>query len=463
MTLEPGSVFAGYTIERMLGAGGMGSVYLARHPRLPRHDALKVLTGAPAANFDYRRRFEREADFASRLRHPNIVSIYDRGVAEGQLWIAMEYVEGIDAAHLITGGRDSVEPMRAIEIIRDAAKGLDFAHRKGLLHRDVKPANILVTGDEDEGERSLIADFGIARSMDDSHRLTAEGDVLGTLAYAAPEQLEGRDVDSRVDVYALGCTLFELLTGSKPYPYPTMMAVMKAHLNAPPPRPTDTVRALPSGIDGVIAKALEKNPDRRYASCRELAEDAMQALTVPMRRPSLAKPSAPPEQTRSRHEVTQQRPLTDPTRITDRAQHSAPNHFSAPLQRIHGQGQHAAPAHQSSPNQRVPLRPMHAQSQPIQPYYPPLQHSPQQGVTSNGLALWSMISGIVGLVSCFTLIGGFALSLTAIGLGIAGQKKAKGGAGRSGMAIAGIALGVVTLILTIAFTIYVATTDTTTT
>ena len=456
-------MFAGYTIERMLGAGGMGSVYLARHPRLPRHDALKVLTGAPAANFDYRRRFEREADLASRLRHPNIVSIYDRGVAEGQLWIAMEYVEGIDAAHLITSGRDSVEPMRAIEIIRDAAKGLDFAHRKGLLHRDVKPANILVTGDEDEGERSLIADFGIARSIDDSHRLTAAGDVLGTLAYAAPEQLEGRDVDARVDVYALGCTLFELLTGSKPYPYPTMMAVMKAHLNAPPPRPTDTVRALSSGIDGVIAKALEKNPDRRYASCRELAEDAMQALTVPMRRPSLAKPAAPPEQARSQQEMTQRRPLTDPTRITDRAQHSAPNHFSAPLQRIQGQGQHAAPAHQSSPNQRVPLTPMHAQSQPIQPYYPPLQQSPQQGETSNGLALWSMISGIVGLISCFTLIGGFALSLTAIGLGIAGQKKAKSGAGRSGMAIAGIALGVVTLILTIVFTIYVATTDTTTT
>ena len=426
MTLAPGSEFAGYTIERLLGAGGMGTVYLARHPRLPRYDALKVLSGAPGGNDQFRARFEREADLASRLRHPNIVTIYDRGAADDQLWIAMEYVDGIDAAHLMSQPGAALTAKRAVAIIADAAKGLDYAHRSGLLHRDVKPANILVTGGRDEDERALIADFGIARSMDESQRFTVGDNVLATLAYAAPEQLEGEESNSRADIYALGCTLYELLTGSTPYPYPTMGAIMRAHMTAPPPRPTERIRSLPPRIDSVIARAMDKDPDRRYSTCRELAEDASQALTVPLQKTTIAPfASSGPQQPR--------RP--DPTVQSGGA------HVSRP-QAAHPQSTQWRPP-QPTPR---PFAPQHSSPQPF--HGPATKPSP--------LAGWSLGTGILGLISCFTLIGGFALGIAAVGLGLgAVSKDKKVGLGRSGMAMAGIVLGALTLVATIFFLIYV--------
>ncbi|MEV6557908.1 serine/threonine-protein kinase [Nocardia sp. NPDC051756] len=277
-SVAPGSVFAGYLIERVLGAGGMGSVYLARHPRLPRWDALKVLSEMHSGDTEFQARFLREAELAARLEHPNVVAVHDRGVHNGRLWIAMQFVDGIDAAELVRRGAPELSPERVVHIIDGAARGLDEAHRAGVLHRDVKPANIMLESRPGEPDRVFVTDFGIARAAGQTTALTEVGSVLATLAYAAPEQLMGAAVDHRADVYALGCTLYELLTGSKPYPRTSAVAVMQAHLHDPPPRPSAANPALPQAMDGVLARALAKNPDDRYSSCGGLAGAARAAL-----------------------------------------------------------------------------------------------------------------------------------------------------------------------------------------
>ncbi|WP_433194050.1 serine/threonine-protein kinase [Nocardia sp. CA-107356] len=277
-TLAPGTVFAGYLIERVLGTGGMGTVYLARHPRLPRRDALKVLAQIHSGDNEFRARFIREAELAARLEHPNIVAVHDRGVCDGRLWIAMQFVDGIDAAELIRHDGAELPPERASHIVGSAARGLDAAHRAGLLHRDVKPANILLESRPGEPDRVFVSDFGIARAAGQSTALTSVGSVLATLAYAAPEQLMGGVVDQRADVYALGCTLYELLTRTKPFPRNTAIAVMQAHVQDPPPRATEVNPLLPQAIDRVIARALAKSPDDRYPSCGALADAAAAAL-----------------------------------------------------------------------------------------------------------------------------------------------------------------------------------------
>ncbi|WP_328405475.1 serine/threonine-protein kinase [Nocardia sp. NBC_00403] len=274
-TLLPGAVVAGYRIERKLGTGGMGSVYLAQHPRLPRRDALKVLSDTHGSSSEFRARFIREAELAGRLDHPNIVAIYDCGADAGRLWIAMQFIDGLDAAELARQG--ALTPDRAVAIVEGAARGLDEAHRAGLLHRDVKPANILIARDSGV-DRALVTDFGIARPTGESAGLTAAGSVLATLAYAAPEQIHGATLDHRVDVYALGATLFQLLTGTVPFPRDTPGAVMHAHLTAPPPRPSIVVPTLPRELDAVIARAMAKNPYERYPGCGALAEAAAAAL-----------------------------------------------------------------------------------------------------------------------------------------------------------------------------------------
>ncbi|MFI1461379.1 protein kinase domain-containing protein [Nocardia carnea] len=279
--LQPGARFAGYRIVRRIGAGGMGIVYLAEHPRLPRQDVLKLLPADHLADAGFRGRFDREAELAARLRHPNIVTVHDRGVTGGQPWIAMEYVPGIDAAAL--AGSPQLGPRRAAHIIDDAARGLDHAHRNGMLHRDVKPANILVTADPDRefGERALLTDFGIARLAREGTDLTRTGDVIATVSYAAPEQFTAAPVDHRADVYALGCTLFVLLTGEKPFPVSSTAAIVNAHLNTPPPAASRRAPGLPPAIDAVLYRALAKNPADRYDSCRAFSEEALRALDSP--------------------------------------------------------------------------------------------------------------------------------------------------------------------------------------
>ncbi len=236
MPLADGATFAGYTIVRLLGSGGMGEVYLAQHPRLPRRDALKVLPASVSADGEYRERFNREADIAATLWQPHIVGVHDRGEYDGQLWISMDYVEGTDAARLLRERYPNGMPKSEVaKVIAAVAEALDYAHERNLLHRDVKPANILLANPESSDERILLADFGIARWADDVSGLTATNMTVGTVSYAAPEQLMGQQLDGRADQYALAATAFHLLTGSPPFQHSNPAVVISQHLSAPPP------------------------------------------------------------------------------------------------------------------------------------------------------------------------------------------------------------------------------------
>src|SRR4029079_5253164 len=218
MPLADGATFAGYTIVRMLGSGGMGEVYLAQHPRLPRRDALKVLPAMVSADVEYRERFNREADIAATLWHPYIVGVHDRGECDGQIWISMDYVEGTDAAQMLRERHPNGLPAREVAgIVAAVADALDYAHERGLLHRDVKPANILLAHPDSGDQRILLADCGIARWVNDISGLTATNMTVGTASYAAPEQLMGERLDARAVQYALAATTFHLLTGSAPF------------------------------------------------------------------------------------------------------------------------------------------------------------------------------------------------------------------------------------------------------
>ncbi|HJT92411.1 MAG TPA: serine/threonine-protein kinase [Mycobacterium sp.] len=271
MPLADGATFAGYTIVRLLGSGGMGEVYLAQHPRLPRHDALKVLPASVSADSEYRERFNREADIAATLWHPHIVGVHDRGEYEGQIWISMDYVEGTDAAHLLRERYPNGMPKAEVaEIIAAVADALDYAHQRNLLHRDVKPANILLAHPESGDRRILLADFGIARWANDISGLTATNMTVGTVSYAAPEQLMGERLDGRADEYALAATAFHLLTGSPPFQNSNPAVVISQHLSAPPPAIGGHRQEL-SALDPVLAKALAKDPNDRFERCADFA------------------------------------------------------------------------------------------------------------------------------------------------------------------------------------------------
>ncbi|KWX68541.1 serine/threonine-protein kinase [Mycobacterium sp. NAZ190054] len=280
MPLAPGETFAGYTIVRLLGSGGMGEVYLAQHPRLPRRDALKILPAAVSADSEYRQRFHREADIAAALWHPHIVGVHDRGEHRGQIWISMDYVEGTDAARLLTTEHRGGMPARDVaQIVSAVAEALDYAHERHLLHRDVKPANILVSHPGSPDQRILLADFGIARRDDDISGLTATNMTVGTVSYAAPEQLMGHELDGRADQYALAATAFHLLTGEPPFSHSNPAVVIGRHLSADPPA-LATHRPELSGADAVLAKAMAKNPGDRFGSCAEFADALGRQLDV---------------------------------------------------------------------------------------------------------------------------------------------------------------------------------------
>lgn len=277
MALADGAEFAGYRIISLIGAGGMGEVYLAEHPRLPRQDALKILA-RDLSSGEFRERFIREADLAAKLFHPSIVSVHDRGDDNGQLWIAMDYVDGPDAAKLLRQRYPAGMPVdELITIIEPVASALDYAHRNGLLHRDVKPANILLAAPEEDGQRVFLADFGISRQLGEASGLTATNLTLGTVAYCAPEQLMGSQIDGRADQYALGATAFHLLTGSQPYAGTNPVAVISNHLNAAIPR-ISSRRSELAALDPVFAKVLAKQPEDRFRSCREFAAALRQTL-----------------------------------------------------------------------------------------------------------------------------------------------------------------------------------------
>ncbi len=271
MPLADGQSFAGYTILRHLGSGGMGEIYLAQHPRLPRSDALKVLPTTFTDDHEYRERFNREADIAATLWHPHIVGVHDRGEFEGQLWISMDYVEGTDAANLLQEEYpNGMPPDEVLRIVRAVAEALDYAHRNQLLHRDVKPANILLSQPDSGDARILLADFGIARWVDDASGLTGTNMTVGTVAYAAPEQLMGEQLDGRADQYALAATAFHLLTGTPLFQHSNPAVVISQHLTADPP-PIGTRRPALSDLGPVFSKALAKAPADRYDTCVDFA------------------------------------------------------------------------------------------------------------------------------------------------------------------------------------------------
>ncbi|WP_328289574.1 serine/threonine-protein kinase [Nocardia aurantiaca] len=278
--ISSGTIVGGYRIVRVLGSGGMGTVYLAKHPELPRMDALKVLSSDLTRNEEFRGRFEREANVVAGMDHPNIVSVHNRGEENGQLWIAMQYVEGTDASAELKRDPAAMPPLRALSIITQIGRGLDYAHRRGLLHRDVKPANFLLSSVDGEDERALLADFGVAKSTEDTTELTQTGGFVATIAYAPPEQLSGHPLDHRADIYSLGCSFFKLLTGRNPYPATQPALVMMGHLHEPPPRATDVDPHLPAKLDQVFARVMAKNPAERFNSCREFTEAAT-AVLVP--------------------------------------------------------------------------------------------------------------------------------------------------------------------------------------
>ena len=275
MPLNNGEVFAGYVIERLLGTGGMGEVYLAQHPRLPRHDAVKILSLSATDDEEFRARFNREAELAATLWHPHIVGVLDRGEFNGRLWISMDYVDGTDAGRLVQERYPRGMPEEDVsEIVTAVADALDFGHDRRLLHRDVKPENILVTAADGHRRRVLLTDFGIARRTDDVSNLTEANVAIGTISYVAPEQLLGKPLDGRADQYALAATAFYLLTGAPPFQDSNRAVVLSHHLSTPPPRISERRPEL-AHLDAVLARALAKNPSERYPNCA----DFVRALT----------------------------------------------------------------------------------------------------------------------------------------------------------------------------------------
>jgi len=289
--MAEGTDFAGYTIIRCLGSGGMGEVYVARHPRLPRQDALKVLRPEMSTNQEFRERFLREADLTAALSHPNIVGVYDRGEFDGQLWISMEYVDGTDVSRLLRS-RSGVSDGQAVAIISAVADALDYAHQHDLLHRDVKPANILISQTDPANERIKLADFGIARCANDSAGLTATNMTVGTVFYAAPEQLTGSVIDGRADQYALAATAFQLFTGAPPFENSNAAVIIGKHLSTPPPSLSQSRPDL-AALDPVLAKALAKDPKDRFDKCADFARALQHGLGVAGANATILAPAQP--------------------------------------------------------------------------------------------------------------------------------------------------------------------------
>jgi predicted Ser/Thr protein kinase len=281
-----GETFGGYAIESLLGRGGMGAVHLATHARLARKVALKVVAPELAHDEEFRARFLRESQLAASLDHPNVIPVYDAGEVDGILFLAMRYVSGPSLQTLLRA-RGTISPEDALRLAEQIGGALDAAHAAGLVHRDVKPANILLS---ESLEHAYLCDFGLAKEAS-SHGMTQTGSFLGTVDYCAPEQIEGGAVDGRSDLYSLGAVLFHCLAGQAPYLRETDFAVLEAHLREPPPALSNVRPGLPAALDGVLVTAMAKSPDVRYASGQEVASAFADALAG---RDGAATRAAPP-------------------------------------------------------------------------------------------------------------------------------------------------------------------------
>jgi serine/threonine-protein kinase len=283
-----GTPFGRYRLVELLGRGGMGEVWRAHDTDTDRIVAIKLLPAHFSENEDFRRRFRREAHAAARLNTPHVIPIHHYGEIDGRLYVDMRLIEGRDLQSVLADG--PLDPARAVRIIEQVAKALHAAHQAGLLHRDVKPSNILLDNDD----FAYLIDFGIARAADET-RLTKAGNMIGTFTYIAPERLGTRtEEDARADIYSLACVLYECLTGHPPFDADTMAGLVAAHLNTPPPQPSTTQPKVPKQIDWVIATGMAKDPDNRYATTVELADAARDAVTVPIPRPTPSPAANPP-------------------------------------------------------------------------------------------------------------------------------------------------------------------------
>ncbi|HEX6712463.1 MAG TPA: serine/threonine-protein kinase, partial [Thermoleophilaceae bacterium] len=268
--LAPGSDFGDWRIDRLIGRGGMGVVYQATDRRLNRPVAIKLIADDRAGDPSFRERFEREAQLTASIDHPNVIPVYAAGEIDGQLYLATRFVDGTDLQECLR--RDGpLDPQRAADVVQQVAEALDAAHAAGLVHRDVKPANVLLSG-----RHAYLSDFGLTRSVAAEAQLTDTDERLGTVDFMSPEHLRGRRLDARSDVYALGCLLYTVLTGRPPFHRTTAAATITAHLESPPPRASDH-GGVPDEFDEVIGRALEKDPERRYPSAGDLGRAAVAA------------------------------------------------------------------------------------------------------------------------------------------------------------------------------------------
>jgi YVTN family beta-propeller protein len=307
--LAPGAEFAGYRIEGVAGRGGMGVVYRARQRRPSRLVALKVIAPDLARDAQFRQRFERESQMAAQIEHPHVIPLYGVGEEDGSLYIVTRFVRGTDLRQTISAA-GTLEPPVAARIVDQIADALDSAHEDGLIHRDVKPANVMIERRR-RGEHAYLTDFGLAKQAASRSGVTAMGHFVGTIDYMAPEQFEARSLDARADVYSLGCVLFEALTGRVPYPADGEPAKMFAHMRAPPPSVHEIAPWVPPELDQVIERALAKDREARYPSAGDLGRAALSAagrpeggsggrpksrgVTAPARRPPVGAATRGPE------------------------------------------------------------------------------------------------------------------------------------------------------------------------
>ncbi|MFZ2512250.1 MAG: protein kinase [Gordonia sp. (in: high G+C Gram-positive bacteria)] len=325
MDLSPGSTFAGYRVVRQLGHGGMGQVYLVENPMLHRLEALKVLSTGAGAAADFTERFAREARTAAGLQHPSIITVHAYGVEGDDPWFTMSYLDGEDLSQA------KLTDAEITEVAKQAASALDYAHHRGVIHRDIKPANIFITRDHN-GQLATVTvlDFGIAK-LANATGLTGTNMFIGTLAYSAPEIIEGEFPTGAADQYSLACALYQLLTGVPPFPADSHVALMRAHLDKVPPT-ISTHRPEFRAADSVFARALAKRPTERFASCTALAT-AVAVIGTPA--PSAAELYAPTAQVSGRTHTN--------SGLVSRTRHAAPDPISQRRQRRSGAADVATP------------------------------------------------------------------------------------------------------------------------
>jgi YVTN family beta-propeller protein len=302
--LAPGATFAGHLIEEVAGTGGMGVVYRARNVVLDRERAIKVIAGELSQDRGFRERFRRESRLAASIEHPNLVPVYHAGDEQGRLYLAMRFVEGTNLGELI-GDEGRLDPERAIGILDQVGAALDAAHAGGLVHRDVKPANVLLEGGRGR-EHAYLTDFGISKLVTAGTDLTTRGRFIGTVDYVAPEQIAGEAVDGRADIYSLACVAFHALAGEPPFGRDTQLATLFAHANAPRPRISERVPGLPPELDEALVQGMAQRREDRFESAGELAGGLQAALGTA--------PIAPHPRVRARDATAETRAMPSPPR-----------------------------------------------------------------------------------------------------------------------------------------------------